>query len=408
MNILLINHYAGSMEHGMEYRPYYLAKEWVKAGHRVTVLASSFSHLRIKQVEVKKDLDIIDIEGIQYLFLKTNSYKSSGMLRIFNILCFVIKSYLYQKKISKLSNPDVVITSSTYPLDIYPAKKIAHKNKAKLIYELHDLWPLSPMLIGGYSKNHPFIKMMQIAENYTCKNVDGCISLLHNAEKHLIEHGLKKDSFVCIPNGYNQELWEQNIEIIPIQHKKAIEKLKKENKFLIGYAGGHSLSNALNTFIDVALRTQEKDIHFVFVGNGPEKDKLMERAENSNNILFLPSINKEAIPDLLSYMDVLYAGGISSILHFYGTAFNKITDYMLAAKPIIFAVDEPNSIIERTLSGIQIKAENASELEHAIKIMYQMSPKQRIQMGQSGKAYAEKELNYRTLAEKFIEAIDAF
>ncbi len=32
MNILLINHYAGSPELGMEFRPYYMAKEWVKMG----------------------------------------------------------------------------------------------------------------------------------------------------------------------------------------------------------------------------------------------------------------------------------------------------------------------------------------------------------------------------------------
>lgn len=31
MNILLVNHYAGSVHHGMEYRPYYLAREWVRA-----------------------------------------------------------------------------------------------------------------------------------------------------------------------------------------------------------------------------------------------------------------------------------------------------------------------------------------------------------------------------------------
>ena len=28
MNILLINHYAGSDYHGMEFRPYYMGREW--------------------------------------------------------------------------------------------------------------------------------------------------------------------------------------------------------------------------------------------------------------------------------------------------------------------------------------------------------------------------------------------
>ena len=47
MNILLINHYMGGLKYGMEYRPYYLAKEWVKMGHQVTLVGASFSHLRI-------------------------------------------------------------------------------------------------------------------------------------------------------------------------------------------------------------------------------------------------------------------------------------------------------------------------------------------------------------------------
>lgn len=34
MNILIINHYAGSPEMGMEFRPYYFAKEWTAMGHQ--------------------------------------------------------------------------------------------------------------------------------------------------------------------------------------------------------------------------------------------------------------------------------------------------------------------------------------------------------------------------------------
>ena len=43
MNILYINHYAGTPALGMEYRPHYLAREWVRAGHRVQMLAADFS-----------------------------------------------------------------------------------------------------------------------------------------------------------------------------------------------------------------------------------------------------------------------------------------------------------------------------------------------------------------------------
>ena len=49
MNILYINHYAGGPEYGMAFRPHYLAKEWKKMGHNVTIVGASYSHLRKKQ-----------------------------------------------------------------------------------------------------------------------------------------------------------------------------------------------------------------------------------------------------------------------------------------------------------------------------------------------------------------------
>jgi len=58
MNIVYIEHYAGTPALGMEFRPYYLAREWVRAGHRVQMLAASYSHVRARQPEVgAKPLD---------------------------------------------------------------------------------------------------------------------------------------------------------------------------------------------------------------------------------------------------------------------------------------------------------------------------------------------------------------
>ena len=66
MNVLLINHYAGSPRLGMEYRPFYLAREWVRAGHRVQIVAASFSHVRSRQpgVDTAAVDDVIDTSPI--------------------------------------------------------------------------------------------------------------------------------------------------------------------------------------------------------------------------------------------------------------------------------------------------------------------------------------------------------
>lgn len=122
MNIVLINHYAGSPEYGMEYRPYYLSKYWAAKGHNVTVIGSSFSHLRMRQPECKFLYTSEYIDGVRYVWVKGNKYIGNGIKRVINIFIFVLMLRFLRKAIFK-DKVDVVIASSTYPLDIYPAKK---------------------------------------------------------------------------------------------------------------------------------------------------------------------------------------------------------------------------------------------------------------------------------------------
>jgi len=72
MRILYLNHYAGSPLHGMEYRPYYLAREWVRGGHEVQLVAASYSHVRTRQPELADHAARDEtIAGIGYRWLPT-------------------------------------------------------------------------------------------------------------------------------------------------------------------------------------------------------------------------------------------------------------------------------------------------------------------------------------------------
>lgn len=407
MNILLINHYMGGLKYGMEYRPYYLAKEWVKMGHQVTLVGASFSHLRIQQpvVTTNKDFEEETVEGINYIWIKTPAYEST-FARIQNIFVFVCKLWKYSRKISEFVKPDLVVASSTYPLDIYPARKIAKTAGAKLCYEVHDLWPLSPKLIGGYSSWHPFIIVMQLAENYAYKHVDKVISLLWNSEQHMREHGLAEGKFKCIPNGYCKEDWENlNLkEEIPQTHKLLFKQL--ENKIIVGFAGGFAASGSLDTLVKAAALLKEHDnLAFVLVGKGPEQEYLEKLVKERSlaNTFFLPAVKKIQIPRIVAYFDVAFIGGIHSFLHKYGTSANKLTDYMLSAKPIIQAIDEPNSVIERVKCGICVEAENERLVADAILELTGMTREKREKMGEGGRKYALENLEWGILAKQFLD-----
>lgn len=407
MNILVIDHYIGGPTYGMEYRPYYIAREWKKLGHNVTIIGASFSHLRLQQPSVSKDFMSENIDGIEYIWLKTPTYKSS-LQRIYNILVFVLKLFLYVKKIVQQIGPDVVIASSTYPLDIYPAKKIADKSGVKLCYEVHDLWPLSPMVIGGYSKWHPFIIVMQKAENYAYKHVDKVVSLLWNAEQHMKEHGLPSGKFKCIPNGYSKIDWKKsNINRdLPELHKKVFNNAK--DKIIVGFAGGFAASGSLDTLINSAVLLQNNDeILFVLVGKGQEEGHLKGIVQKNSlkNVIFLPAVRKVEIPQLISNFDITFIGGIHSILHKYGTAANKLTDYMLSSKPIIQAVDEQNSMVERVGCGICVEAENSEKVAEAILKLANMTVEEREIIGKKGHDYVVENLEWGKLSKDFIDWI---
>jgi glycosyltransferase involved in cell wall biosynthesis/SAM-dependent methyltransferase len=394
---------------GMEFRPYYLAKEWIKQGHRVCIVGGSYSHLRKLQPEVLNDSKIEEIDGIRYYWLKTPGYTSSGVKRFWSMIVFVMKLFKYKKRLVEFIHPTVVIASSTYPIDVYPAHSIAKKAKAKLCFELHDLWPLSPMEIGGYSKWHPFILLMQAGENYACRHSDVIVSLLENAKQHLVSHGMRPNKFHHIINGFSMDKLKNANKQLPQELEQMLEQLKIQGKFIIGYAGGMNPSNAMKTWVKAAMSLNgNKRICFVTVGTGSELNELkIYTSENAlDYIYFYPAIDKDSISRFLEYCDVLYVGFVHSCLHQYGIAANKITDYMLAAKPIILSADVESGVVTKVGCGLTVPAEDSKALKDAIVEIADMDQSERDQMGQNGKEYALRELNYDVLSRKFIQALN--
>lgn len=402
MNILLINHYAGSPEMGMEFRPYYFAREWIKMGHRVDIIAADYSHLRIKNPEVHEDFQTEDVDGIRYRWIKAGRYEGNGAKRAFTMFRFVGKLWLHAGKIVKEYRPDVVITSSTYPLDTYAGRRIAKKSRAKLIHEVHDMWPATLIELGGMSKYHPFVVLMQMAEDSAYRHSDHVVSLPPLAKNYMVKHGMKPEKFAAIPNGIVKEDWE-NPEPLPEKHKRVLEKLKEEREFIAGYFGGHALSNALDVLLDAAKEIKEKDIQFVLVGNGVEKERLVRKAEEERieNVLFLPPVPKRSVPELLRYFDCSVISSQPSPLYRFGVCLNKMYDSMMAAKPILFAVDTAGTPIEEYACGIMVRTGRAKEIAGAMKKVYRMTEEERLEMGNRGKQAVLEHFTYDILAKKF-------
>ncbi|MCR5592163.1 MAG: glycosyltransferase family 4 protein [Saccharofermentans sp.] len=403
MNILYIDHYAGSSEMGMEFRPYYLSKEWVKMGHSVTVIAGDYSHLRKKNPNVKSDFQREIIDGIEYIWIITGEYEGNGAKRAITMERFVRKLLIHSKFIAKKWKPDVVIASSTYPLDTYPAQKIAKLAKAKYIHEVHDMWPATLYEVGGMSRIHPFVIAMQIAENSAYKHCDKCVALLPYSKDYMIQHGLDPEKFINIQNGVVEEEWDSPMPL-PEEHIDFFSK--HENQFIVGYFGGHALSNALGKSLDVAKVFLEidKNIIFVFVGDGVEKKNLIERAkrENITNVFFLPPVPKKSIPNLLKHFDCSYMTGMSSPLYRFGLCLNKMYDSMMAGIPIICAFDVTKTQVSIYNCGRECNPSKTKEVVDCIMEIYNMGENKRKELGYNGVLAVKNHFTYKQLAKEFI------
>ena len=404
MNILYLDHYAGSQDMGMEFRPYYLSREWVKMEHKVTIITGDYSHLRKKNPTIKNDFQSDMIDGIEYVWLKTGSYKGNGVSRALTMERFVRKLLLHSRMIAKKWKPDIIIASSTYPLDTYPAQKIAKIAKAKYVHEVHDMWPATLYEVGGMSKKHPFVVAMQIAENSAYKHCDKCVALLPYSKDYMVEHGLKPEKWVNIQNGVVEEEWE-NPEPLPEEHVKFFEEQKE--KFIVGYFGGHALSNALENILDAAKNTYDSDIVYVLVGAGVEKKRLIERSkkEKITNVHFLNSVNKRSIPTLVQHFDCSIMTGKPSPLYKYGLCMNKMYDSMMAGKPIICAINAPKTLIEEYECGIEVGNASSKDIVDAITIIKRASIESRAMMGENGKKAILRYFTYKKLAEAFLRSL---
>ena len=409
MNIILINHYAGSNRHGMEYRPYYMAKRWVQAGHQVTIVAASFSHLRGLNPDMQGKGTMEEmIDGVRYFWIRCPEYKGNGMGRIRNMLTFLAGLYRYQKQITAQGKPDAVIASSTYPLDIYPAHQIAKKNGAKLIYEVHDLWPLSPMELGGMSAKHPYIMLMQAAENYCYKHSDAVVSILPCAKEHMVEHGMAPEKFVCIPNGIVKEDWEAPIDPEKAPYRELLQEFHNQGYFLIGYTGAHGIANALDSFIEAGGMLKDKKIKLILVGQGPERDRLMQKVVDlglRNTVELLSAVKRSDVPALLSEMDALYVGLQRQPLFRFGVSPNKLMDYMMAAKPVIFAIEAGNDMVKDAGCGVSIPPEDSKAIAEAAIELASTPPEKLAEMGKRGQKYILENHEYQILSDRFLEVL---
>jgi glycosyltransferase involved in cell wall biosynthesis len=409
MNILLVNHYAGSTRHGMEYRAYYLAREWVRAGHRVQIVAASWSHARARQPEVAgRPLDE-SIDGIDYRWLPTPPYRGNGIGRVRNIWAFLARLWREAPMLVERVRPDVVIASSTYPLDIWVARRIARLADARLVYEVHDLWPASPVELSGMSPRHPFIRLCQKAEDDAYRDADLVVSMLPRVAGHMEAHGLDLRKLHVVPNGVTPDEWQGDAAPLDPSLAAHLAAARAAGRTVVGYAGSHGRPNVLDVLLDAATLMRDEPFEFVLVGSGHEKARLERRVahERIGNVRLFAPIPKAQIPAFLAAIDIAWIGWQRMPLYRFGIAPNKLMDYMMAGCVVLHAVEAGNDPVAEAGCGLTVEPESAQATAEGLRRLAALPADERRAMGQRARAFVLAHHTYPVLARRFLDALQS-
>jgi glycosyltransferase involved in cell wall biosynthesis len=392
----------------MEFRPYYLAREWVRDGHSVRITAASFSHVRSRQpvLSVTGGPTIEVLDGIEYYWYPTPVYNGNGLGRIRNIASFLRQMRRDVRRHAKEFAPDLVISSSTYPMDIWVASSIARQAGAKLVFEVHDLWPLSPIELGGMSRWHPFIILCQIAEDYAYRVADATVSILPKVRSYMLSRGLDLNRLSVVGNGVATEDWEVgDVPIDPVIDAWLDEQCAA-GRTVVGFTGSHGVPNALEVMLNAAKLLADEPVAFILVGDGMEKSSLLRRVadERISNVRMFPPVPKAQIPALLRRLDVAYIGWRRLPIYRFGIAPNKLMDYMMAGCAVLHSVEAGNDPVQEAQCGISVAPESPQAVANGIRCMIALGAEERSRMGRRGRDFILRHHTYQVLARRFLDA----
>lgn len=314
---------------------------------------------KISEEYKKKRFHYDKFKNINVIRVRVSEYEKGNKLsRIKHILSYLINCIFITLKIGR---QNVVFTVSQPPI-LGGLIGVWGKfiTRGKLIYHIMDFNPEQTIAVG-YTKNKLLLKLMMILDKYACKKSDIVVTLGRDMQQTLEKRFEKsKIPFNDIISNWIDEkqiypLPKDNPEILAF---KTHYNLK--DKFIIMTSGNIGLYYDFENIIKImAEYNDNKDIAFVFVGDGVAKQNLIKYTKENilNNIIFIPYQEKSNLIYSLNAADVHIVTnakgikGVSVPSKIYGILATNIPIWGILEKG-----SEAWSIIEESNCGVLAEA----------------------------------------------------
>jgi glycosyltransferase involved in cell wall biosynthesis len=388
MRILYLSQYFPPEVGATQTRAYEMARGLVSAGHHVTMITEVPNHPHgIIPPEYRGRFYFReDLDGIEVIRLWVSaSPKKHFRNRMAFYLSFMLNAMLAGLFLARGSY-DVLYASSP-PLFVGGAAlPISYLRHIPLVFEVRDLWPESAVQLGELS-NPLAIRFSTWLEKACYRRAIHIVAVTQGIYDRLVERGYQQNNLTLIPNGANTELYKPQ----PINHPLRQQLGISSEQFVIVYTGLHGLAHGLETALKAADHLRDRsDILFLFVGDGPQKEALIQMAKDMTlpNVRFHDAVPEPELPGYITLADVGLDTrrrlGISK-----GTLPVKMFSYMACGRPVLLSIEgEAVRLLDRAQSGVAVPPETPEALAQAV-LDLQSDPDRRARLGHNGRAFVE-------------------
>ncbi len=336
-------------------------REWVAAGHDVTVITSAPNFPAGKLFEGYRNRVFAreSVAGIEVVRVWSYISANEGFLR--RTLDYA--SFMAAATPASLAvpRPDIVIATSPQFFTACAGYLASRLRGVPFVFELRDLWPDSIRAVGAL-RQEPLLAGLEQLELFLYRKAAMIVAVTNSFKHRLADRGIDPAKIHVVTNGADLRLFRPRSS-----DTQLVRQLSLGGKFVAGYVGTHGLAHGLETLLEAArlLRDEGRDdIHLLFLGNGARKAALHARAREMalSNVTFLDTVPRSEVVRYWSLLD-------ASVIHLrkadlFSTVIpSKLFESMAMGIPVLHGVrGESADIVEREGAGLTFEPENACQL----------------------------------------------
>lgn len=343
-------------------RTYDHVREWLKAGHEVTVItcAPNFPKGHVYDGYRNRLYQTEMMDGIKVVRVWSYIAANKGFLkRTLDYISYSVSSFfagLFQKA-------DIIVATSPQFFTALSGRTLAFWKRRPWIMEVRDLWPESIKTVGAM-KDNAFIHYFEWEERRCYRSARRIVVVTDSFKRTLVARGVPAEKIDVVKNGANRELFK------PVaKDESLIAELGLQGKRIIGYIGTHGMAHKLDFILQCAKHMQGRNnYHFLFIGAGAEKERLlkMKESEHIDNVTMLDPVAKTEVWRYISILDLCLINLKKSPL-FTTVIPSKIFENAGMEIPIIMGVEgEAQDIIEHYGAGLCFEPENERDFDEKL------------------------------------------